>query len=268
MNPVPRAISVAALLLLSGVTLGATSSVDIVDFNFAPQTVVVNLGDSVRWVNKGTFPHQPARTEVPFIWTSPILTSGKAFTRDFTTAGTYTYKCAIHPSMTGTVIVRTAENSRINIGNSIVQTVLPITLNLTGKQASQVYLGSYIVNAQSGCANCHSCPTYAPGHNPYLGQAKRFNATTYLAGGVGFAGGAVVSANLTPVNGRPAGLGLGQFKELLRTGHDPDVPGALLPVMPWPIFGMMTDADLNAVYVYLSAVPPATTPAQSCGLGQ
>jgi len=30
----------------------------------------------------------------------------------------------------------------------------------------------------------------------------------------------------------------------------------------------MTDADLNAVYVYLSAVPPATTPAQSCGLGQ
>jgi L-ascorbate metabolism protein UlaG (beta-lactamase superfamily) len=59
-------------------------------------------------------------------------------------------------------------------------------------------------------------------------------------------------------------LTLAAFKNLLRTGHDPDVAGALLPVMPWPIFGMMSEQDLNAVYEYLRAIPPAATPNVRC----
>ena len=48
-----------------------------------------------------------------------------------------------------------------------------------------------------------------------------------------------------------------QFVKLLRTGHDPDEPGRILQVMPWPIYRQMTDDDLRAVYEYLRAIPHA-----------
>jgi len=35
-------------------------------------------------------------------------------------------------------------------------------------------------------------------------------------------------------------------------------PTAVLQVMPWPTYHSMTDADLKAIYVYLTAIPPAT----------
>jgi hypothetical protein len=47
-----------------------------------------------------------------------------------------------------------------------------------------------------------------------------------------------------------------EFRDLLRTGHDPDAPGELLQVMPWPVYGKMTDRDLRAIYEYLRAIPP------------
>jgi hypothetical protein len=91
-------------------------------------------------------------------------------------------------------------DSRIKIGYLIN----PVHLNLEGKNRALVGLGSYIVNAQAGCNDCHSCPSYAPGHNPYLGQPKQFNAENFLAGGVPF--GPFTSRNLTPEeNGLPAG---------------------------------------------------------------
>jgi hypothetical protein len=34
----------------------------------------------------------------------------------------------------------------------------------------------------------------------------------------------------------------------------------LLQVMPWPVYGQMTDRDLQAIYLYLSALPRAEPP--------
>src|SRR5712692_6765579 len=82
--------------------------------------------------------------------------------------------------------------SRISRGFAIA----PVPLKLKGKNRALVGLGSYIVNAQGGCADCHSCPTYASGHNPFRGQPKQFNGATYLAGGVPF--GPFTSRNITP----------------------------------------------------------------------
>ena len=144
------------------------------------------------------------------------------------------------------------EANEVRIGLAIA----PVKLNVHGKDVHLVGLGSYIVNAQSACADCHSCPTYAVGHNPYLGQTKQFNADNYLAGGVPF--GPFTSANITPdANGKPAGLTEIQFKHVLRTGQDPDGSGRLLQVMPWPEFQNMTDHDIRAIYEYLKAIPPA-----------
>jgi cytochrome c553 len=144
--------------------------------------------------------------------------------------------------------------------------ISPVRLDLRGKNREQVGLGSYLVNAVGSCADCHSCPTYTPGHNPYGppfgppgGGDGQVNPVNYLAGGVVFAPPGVVSANLTPdaVTGRPEGHTFSQFKTLIRTGHDADEGGRILQVMPWPVYRHMNDQDLRAIYEYLRAIPHA-----------
>jgi hypothetical protein len=134
--------------------------------------------------------------------------------------------------------------------------IAPVRLNLHDKNIHLVGLGSYIVNAHSACADCHSGPTYAVGHNPYLGQPRQFNPANYLAGGVPF--GPFTSANITPdANSKPAGLTEPQFKHVRRTGQDPDGSGRLLQVIPWSMFHSMTDHDIRAIYESLRAIPSA-----------
>jgi hypothetical protein len=96
----------------------------------------------------------------------------------------------------------------------------------------------------------------------------QFNNLNYLAGGVVF--GPFTSPNITPdATGKPAGLTLEEFHNAIRTGHDPDNPNmnALLQVMPWPIYRHMTGRDLDAIYSFLTAIPPAQ-PGTCSGAGQ
>lgn len=137
----------------------------------------------------------------------------------------------------------------------------PVPLKLRNKNKTLVGLGSYIVNAQGACNDCHTCPPYTPDHDPFAGGDGVPNAANYLAGGTPF--GPFVSRNITPdETGKPAGLTRDQFIELMRTGHDPDNPSELLQVMPWPIYGRMLKSDLAAVYEYLSALPHAEPSAE------
>ena len=144
-------------------------------------------------------------------------------------------------------------------GDSRVQRgleVAPVHLDMRGKNREMVAIGSYIVNAQGGCNDCHTCPSYAEGQDPFEGGSGEINTVNYLAGGAPF--GPFVSRNIPPdESGRPAGLDLDEFIELMHTGHDPDNPGELLQVMPWPVYGKMVDRDLEAVYTYLSSIPHA-----------
>lgn len=145
---------------------------------------------------------------------------------------------------------RDPETARIIRGFQIS----PVRLNLRGKDRNMVGLGSYIVNAQGGCNDCHTNPPFAPGGDPYRGEPKRINAARYLAGGTSF--GPFISPNITPDSeGLPAGLTFQELKRLMRTGHDPDEPGEVLQVMPWPVYGEMTDRDLKAVYEFLRSIP-------------
>ena len=140
--------------------------------------------------------------------------------------------------------------------------IAPVPLDLHGKDLALVGLGSYIVNAQGGCNDCHTNPPFADGGDPHQGQPKHINAARYLAGGTPF--GPVTSRNLTPnAQGRPAGYTFDQFRRVLRTGRDlknlePHVPSAdndLLQVMPWPVYQDMIEHDIRAIYEYLRAIP-------------
>jgi hypothetical protein len=143
-------------------------------------------------------------------------------------------------------------DSRVQRGREIVPA--GVVLNLQGKHRGMVWLGSYIVNT-SGCADCHTHPTYSPGGDPFKGQPERINAEQYMSGGRQF--GPFTAANITPDHaGRPAGLTREEFIQTLRTGHNPHDPaGQILQVMPWPMVGKLTNHDLSAIYEYLRAIP-------------
>jgi hypothetical protein len=138
--------------------------------------------------------------------------------------------------------------------------IAPVTLHLQGRSRALVGLGSYLVNAAGSCADCHSCPTYAPGHNPYDGVSDgQLNSDNYLAGGVPLGPPGFVSANITPdeSTGRPADLSFEEFVSAIRTGHDPENPARILQVMPWPVLRNLTDRDLRAIYEFLSSISHA-----------
>lgn len=158
-------------------------------------------------------------------------------------------------SLATMIEAQTADNPELRREVEIGFRISPVRLDLANKSPVVVGLGSYLVNAIGGCNDCHTNPPFAPGHDPFLGQRKRVNATAYLAGGQSFGPG-IVSRNLTPEHGLPAGRTFAQFVLQMRTGADLDHPGQLLQVMPWPTYQSMTTRDLRAIYTYLSAIPP------------
>jgi hypothetical protein len=153
----------------------------------------------------------------------------------------------------------TTEEKRIALGLAMA----PVPLDLTGKNQALVGLGSYIVNAQAGCLDCHSYPVYQDGGDPHLGQPEKISQETYLSGGSPNFG-PFVPRNITPDgSGKPAGMTFLEFRHVMRSGEDedyapPHVPSDdldLLQVMPWPVYAKMSQHDLQAIYEYLRAIP-------------
>lgn len=79
------------------------SSVSIANFAFSPQSLTVKVGTKVTWTNKDSLTHTVTADGGAFSQTVP---PGSTFSFTFTKAGTYSYHCAIHTSMTATIIVQ------------------------------------------------------------------------------------------------------------------------------------------------------------------
>jgi plastocyanin len=80
------------------------STVTIDNFTFDPPTLVVAAGSTVTWVNRDDVPHTATSNDKSF--DSGPLDTDDRFSRKFEAAGTFPYYCAVHPHMTGTVVVR------------------------------------------------------------------------------------------------------------------------------------------------------------------
>ena len=80
------------------------AAVSIVDLTFEPGTIEVDAGATVTWANDDGVPHTVTAREEYF--NSGVVMGGDSFSQTFETSGSYDYFCAIHPSMTGTVVVR------------------------------------------------------------------------------------------------------------------------------------------------------------------
>lgn len=87
-----------------GAQSGTGKSVAINNMQFQPATIKVKAGESVTWVNNSNMPHTVTGANGSAM-ASATMGNGGAFEHTFTEPGTYTYTCALHPSMTGAVIV-------------------------------------------------------------------------------------------------------------------------------------------------------------------
>lgn len=97
------ALAATLLLAATGSAAAAGHDVTISGFAFGPASVNVNVGDTVTWTNQDGVTHTATAAGGAFN-TGPIA-NGESATVTFDQAGTFTYHCSIHPSMTGTVVV-------------------------------------------------------------------------------------------------------------------------------------------------------------------
>lgn len=80
-----------------------SEKVEIVEFTYQPDPVVVQVGGKVIWQNQDTAPHTATADDGSF--DTGTIEKGKIGSETFKEAGTFTYFCEIHPTMHGTVEV-------------------------------------------------------------------------------------------------------------------------------------------------------------------
>jgi plastocyanin len=85
------------------------ASVTIANNTFSPASVTVNVGSTVTWANNDTVTHTITADDGSFA--SGLVKKATGWSKTFTTAGTFTYFCEIHPEMTGTVIANAADGT-------------------------------------------------------------------------------------------------------------------------------------------------------------
>src|SRR4051812_2663877 len=81
----------------------ASASVTMGDFFFSPASVTVAVGDTVTWHNSGQAPHTATANDGSF--DTGTINAGGSGSHTFSSAGTFSYICTIHPNMKGTVRV-------------------------------------------------------------------------------------------------------------------------------------------------------------------
>ena len=107
------AIAVPGLLLVPVVASAANSPAQIVNcagtppWCFSPNPIRITAGSTATWSNATGVTHT-ATSDTGGWTTGNIAPGGTSAAIAFPTAGTFPYHCAIHPSMTGSVIVSAA----------------------------------------------------------------------------------------------------------------------------------------------------------------
>lgn len=80
-----------------------SEKVEIVEFTYQPDPVVVQVGGKVIWQNEDAAPHTATADDGSF--DTGTIEKGKIGSETFKEAGTFAYHCTIHPTMHGTVEV-------------------------------------------------------------------------------------------------------------------------------------------------------------------
>lgn len=98
-------VALVAAAILAIPALAATKTISIKDNFFSPKSLTVSKGTTVKWVWKGSAPHNVTVTKGPVKFKSATKFSG-SFSHKMTRGGTYTIVCTIHAGMKLTLKVR------------------------------------------------------------------------------------------------------------------------------------------------------------------
>jgi plastocyanin len=93
----------AAAIAVASPARAADTEVKIDNFTFNPQQITVKAGTTVVWTNHDDIPHTVTSSTKAF--KSNALDTDDKFSFTFTTPGAYPYFCALHPHMTGSIVV-------------------------------------------------------------------------------------------------------------------------------------------------------------------
>jgi len=130
-------ITVGALALaLAGASRPAvtvTKTVTITATAFKPASVTIATGSAIKWTNKDTTNHQVIANTGAFA--SGTIAPNHSYTHTFNTAGTYKYHDALHPSLTGKVVV-TGPAPAVTIGAATPIITYGQTTSVSGQVSS------------------------------------------------------------------------------------------------------------------------------------
>jgi plastocyanin len=100
-------IRLLMLCIVTAITVGSAHAADlevkIDNFTFNPQQITVKAGTTVTWTNHDDIPHTVTSSTQAF--KSKVLDTDEKFSFTFTTPGSYSYFCSLHPHMTGSIVV-------------------------------------------------------------------------------------------------------------------------------------------------------------------
>jgi plastocyanin len=82
--------------------------VTIQQYAYGPSSMSVSQGDTVTWTNLDTVEHDVVVTRGPASFRSPLLSKGQSWSHTFTSPGTYSYICSVHPEMRAAIVAAPA----------------------------------------------------------------------------------------------------------------------------------------------------------------
>src|SRR6266540_1664144 len=166
MRRLPYLVATCVLALPAN-ALAATKVINIYGSTMQPRTVTIDVGDSVRWVNRDNANHQIVADRGTFA--SPILRPGADYSHAFRAAGTFGFRDVVGKAGRGSVHVRGAPAS-VTLGVAAPIVVYGTQTTLTGT----------VSNGKGG-------ETVTIGAQTYGEAARRQVATVTTGAGGGFA---------------------------------------------------------------------------------
>ena len=164
------------ILMVSGFNSYATvHPVTVQDFSFSPSSLAVSVGDTIQWTwVSGS--HTTTSITMPVgatPWNASINSGSLSFSYQVTTAGSYTYNCAIHPSLmsgsftaTGTLGIGLINPSAFLLNSTLVSNQLQITYKLENATPVDILLldvtGKQVKNFS---ASLHAPGTYSESYS-------------------------------------------------------------------------------------------------------
>lgn len=100
------AVAAALLAIVSPGRAQEAVTVHMIEFSFQPREQVINADTPIRWVNRDAFPHAIAMQGGRPGSSPGLIDAGKDYTFVFREAGRFVYRCGVHPTMLGAVIVQ------------------------------------------------------------------------------------------------------------------------------------------------------------------